>query len=142
MDPLENWLLLKSDVQNFQRSWDLKNELFPPAHAKLSAAFPQICISQRFNGESPHYLADQMLWGCQSANNQFQALQNQEIEDFSVQGSRLSELEAEVVQIQPLRISLRYLIFVDQQDLVLGGFMFLSFGPLADFSLFFYCFGF
>jgi hypothetical protein len=27
-------------------------------------------------------------------------------------------------------------------DLILGGFMFLSFGPLADFSLFSYCFGF
>jgi hypothetical protein len=51
-----------------------------------------------------------MLRGCQSVDNQFQALQNQEIEDFSVHGSRLSELEAEVVQIQPLRISLRYLI--------------------------------
>ena len=89
------------------------------------------------------YLADQLLRGCQSADNQFQALQNQEIEGFSVHGSRLSELEAEVVQIQLfIRISLRYLISVDQQDLVLGGFLFLSFGPLADFSLFSYCFGF
>jgi hypothetical protein len=69
-------------------------------------------------------------------------LQNQEIEGFSVRGSRLLELEAEVVQIQLLRISLRYLISVDQQDLVLGGFLFLSFEPLADFSLFSYCFGF
>jgi hypothetical protein len=51
-----------------------------------------------------------MLRGCQSADNQFQALQNQEIEDFSIHGSRLPELEAEVVQIQPLQISLRYLI--------------------------------
>jgi hypothetical protein len=88
------------------------------------------------------YLADQLLRGCQSANNQFQDLQNQEIEAFSIRGSRFPELEAEVVQIQLLRISLRYLISVDQQDLVLGGFMFLSFEPLADFSLFFYCFGF
>jgi len=31
---------------------------------------------------------------------------------------------------------------VDQQDLILGGFMFLSFGPFANFSLFSYCFGF
>jgi len=31
---------------------------------------------------------------------------------------------------------------VDQQDLVLGGFLFLSFGPLADSSLVSYCFGF
>jgi hypothetical protein len=69
-------------------------------------------------------------------------LQNQEIEDFSVHGSRLPELEAEVVQIQLLPISLHYLISMDQQDLVLGGFMFLSFGPLANFSLFSYCFGF
>jgi hypothetical protein len=48
------------------------------------------------------YLADQLLSGCQSADNQFQALQNQEIEGFSVHGSRLPELEAEVVQIQLL----------------------------------------
>jgi hypothetical protein len=64
-------------------------------------------------------------------------LQNQENEGFLVHGSRLSELEAEVVQIQPfVQISLRYLISVDQQELVLGGFLFLSFGPLADSSLF------
>jgi hypothetical protein len=60
------------------------------------------------------YLADQLLRGCQSADNQFQALQNQEIEGFSVHGSQLPELEAEVVQIQPfIRISLCYLILVD-----------------------------
>jgi len=69
----------------------------------------------------------QLLRGCQSADNQFQTLQNQEIEGFSVRGSWLPELKAEVVQIQLLRISLRYLISVDQQDLVLGGFLFLSF---------------
>jgi hypothetical protein len=69
-------------------------------------------------------------------------LQNQEIEDLSVHGSRLPKLEAEVVQIQLLQISLCYLISVDQQDLVLGGFLFLSFEPLADFSIFSYCFGF
>jgi hypothetical protein len=46
------------------------------------------------------YLADQLLRGCQSVDNQFQALQNQEIEDFSVHDSWLSELEAEDVQIQ------------------------------------------
>jgi hypothetical protein len=87
-------------------------------------------------------LADQLLRGCQSTDNKFQALQNQEIEDFSVHGSRLPELEAEVVQIQLfIRISLRYLISVDQRDLVLGGFLFLSFGPLVDFSLFSFCFG-
>jgi hypothetical protein len=81
MDPLENWQWLKSDVQYFQRSWVLR-WAFSPARAKLSVEFPQICISQRFSGESPHYRADQMLRGCQSADNQFQALQNQEIEDF------------------------------------------------------------
>jgi len=70
-------------------------------------------------------------------------LQNQEIEDLLVHGSWLLELEAEVLQIQPfIRISLRYLISVDQQDLILGGFMFLSFGPFADSSLFSYYFGF
>jgi hypothetical protein len=54
------------------------------------------------------YLADQFLRGCQSADNQFHGLQNQEIEGFSVHGSRLSELEAEVAQIQLfIRISLR-----------------------------------
>jgi hypothetical protein len=68
-----------------------------------------------------NYLADQLLRGCQSADNQVQASQNQEIEDFSVHGSRLPELEAEVVQIQLfIWISLRYLISVDQRDLVLG----------------------
>jgi len=60
------------------------------------------------------YLADQLLRGCQYEDNQFQALQNQEIEDFLVHGPRLPELEAEVVQIQLfIRISLRYLISVD-----------------------------
>jgi hypothetical protein len=66
------------------------------------------------------YLVDQLLRGCQSTGNQFQGLQNQEIEDFSVHGSRLPELEAEVVQIHSfIWISLRYLILVDQRDFVL-----------------------
>jgi hypothetical protein len=61
------------------------------------------------------YLADQLLRGCQSADNQFPALQNQEILGCSVHGSRLLELEAEVAQIQLLvRISLCYLHSVDQ----------------------------
>jgi hypothetical protein len=47
-------------------------------------------------------------------------LQNQATEGFSVHGSRLLELEAEEVQIQLLRISLRYLISVDQLDLGFG----------------------
>jgi hypothetical protein len=82
------------------------------------------------------YLTNQLLRGCQSADNQFQALQNQEIEGFSVHSSRLHELEADVVQIHLfIRISLRYLISVDQQDLILRGFLFLFFGPLADSSL-------
>jgi hypothetical protein len=36
------------------------------------------------------YLVDQLLRGCQSADNQFQALQNQATESFSVYGSQLS----------------------------------------------------
>jgi hypothetical protein len=35
------------------------------------------------------YLADKLLRECQSVDNQFQALQNQVIEGFSVHGSRL-----------------------------------------------------
>jgi hypothetical protein len=70
------------------------------------------------------YLADQLLRWCQFADNQFHALQNQKTKGFSVHGSRLLELEAEVVQIQPfVQISLRYLISLDQQDLVLEGFL-------------------
>jgi hypothetical protein len=46
------------------------------------------------------YLADQLLIGCQSTDNQVQALENQATESFSVHGSWLPELEAEVVQIQ------------------------------------------
>jgi len=46
------------------------------------------------------YLADQLFRVCQSADNHVQALQNQATEGFSVHGSRLPELEAEVVQIQ------------------------------------------
>jgi hypothetical protein len=73
------------------------------------------------------YLADQLLRGCESADNQFQALQNQVTEGFSVYGSRLSELEAKVAQIQLfVRTSLHLLLLVDQQDLVLGRFLFLS----------------
>jgi hypothetical protein len=84
-----------------------------------------------------------LLRGRQFTNNQVQALQNQVTEGFSVRGSQLLELEAEVAQIQLfVRISLRYLLSVDHQDLVLGGFLFLSFGLLADFSLFSYCLGF
>jgi hypothetical protein len=88
------------------------------------------------------YLADQLLRRCQSVDNQVQALQNQATKGFLVHGSRLPDLEAKVVQIQPfVRISLRYVISVDQGDLVLKGFLFLSFWPLADSSLFSFCFG-
>jgi len=67
------------------------------------------------------YLADQLLRGCQSADNQFQALENQEIEGFLVHGSRLPELGAEIVQIQLfVRTSLRLLLLVDQPDWLLG----------------------
>jgi len=83
------------------------------------------------------YLADQLLKGCQSADNQFQALQNQEIQGFSVRGPQLPVQEAEVVQIQLfIRFALRYLISMDQQDLVLGGFLFLYFPIVLDFRTF------
>jgi hypothetical protein len=76
-------------------------------------------------------------------DNQFQALQNQELEGFSVHGSQLPEQEAGVEEIQLfIRISLCYLILVDQQDLVLRGLLFLSFGPLEDSYLFSYYFRF
>jgi len=80
-----------------------------------------------------------LLRGCRFADNQVQALQNQATEGFSFHGSWLLELEAEVVQILLYGFSP---LSVDQQDLVLGGFLFLSFGPLANSSLFSYCFGF
>jgi hypothetical protein len=84
-----------------------------------------------------NYLADQLLRGCQYANIQFQALQNQEIQGFSVRGPQLPEQEAEVVQIQLfIRFALRYLISMDQQDLVLGGFLFLYFPIVLDFRTF------
>jgi hypothetical protein len=68
------------------------------------------------------YLADQLLRRCQSADNQVQALQNQATEGFSVHGSRLPDLEVEVVKTLPfVRLSLRSLISVDQRDSVLKG---------------------
>jgi hypothetical protein len=122
------------------RIWD---EIFPPS---LCIAFGSISlISTSVRGSMMNlliYLADQLLWACQSADNQVQALQYQVTKGFSIHGSRLPDLEAEVVLIQPfVRLSLRYLISVDQRDLVLWGFLFLSFGPLADSSLFSFCFG-
>jgi hypothetical protein len=84
-----------------------------------------------------------MLSGCQSTDNQVQPLQYQVTEGFLLHGSRLPILEAEVVQIQPfVRLSSCYLISVDQQDLVLGGFLVLSSGTLPESSLFSYCFEF
>jgi hypothetical protein len=60
------------------------------------------------------YLANHLLRGCQSTDNQVQALQNQETEGFLVHSSELPDLVADVVQIQPfVRLSLRYLISVD-----------------------------
>jgi hypothetical protein len=60
------------------------------------------------------YLANQLLGGCQSMNNQFQTLLNLATQEFSVYGSQLQELEAEVAQIQLyVRISLRHLLLVD-----------------------------
>jgi hypothetical protein len=59
-------------------------------------------------------------------DNQFHALQNQATEGFLVHGSQLQELVAKVAQTRlTVRISLCHLLSVDQQDLVLGGFLFL-----------------
>jgi hypothetical protein len=76
-------------------------------------------------------------------DNQFQALQNQATEVFFSPGFPASGARSQS-STNPafIWISLCYLISVDQQDLVLGGFLFLSFGPLADPSLFSYCLGF
>jgi hypothetical protein len=46
------------------------------------------------------YLANWLLRGYQSADNQVQALQNQAIEGFPVHGSQLPVLETKVVQIK------------------------------------------
>jgi hypothetical protein len=88
------------------------------------------------------YLADQLLRGCHSADDLVQALQNQAIEDFSVHGSRLLELEAEAVQIQPLRISVKYLIsriwyLEDLYSSLLGHLQTFLYSPIAlDFRKF------
>jgi hypothetical protein len=74
MDPLENWPLLKSDVQ------------IPKVSGLRWAFSPSSCRAFRSIPSDLFQL-------------EVQALQNQEIEDFSVHGSRLPELEAEVVQI-------------------------------------------
>jgi hypothetical protein len=54
-------------------------------------------------------------------------LQTQATEGFfSVYGTRLQELEADVAQIQLIAwISLRHLLLVDHLDLILGRFLFL-----------------
>jgi hypothetical protein len=102
MGPLENWLLLKSDVQ------------IPKVSGLRWVFFPSSCRAFCSIPSNLYRLEISAVRGCQSADNQFQALQNQKIEGFSVHGSGLHELEAEVVQIYLfIRISLRYLILRD-----------------------------
>jgi hypothetical protein len=124
MDPLENRLLLKSYIQ------------FPKVSGFRWTCSPSSCrafrsIILRFvsvRGSMVNlliYLVDQLLRGCQFADNPSRALQNQATKGFPVYGSWLQELEAEVAQIQLyLRISLRHLLSLDHQDLVLGRFWF------------------
>jgi len=119
MDPLENRMLLKSYAQ-IQRSQDLY-ELISPTHAEPSVA--SFFRSAPIRGLVVNLLirlADQLTKGFQYAYDQFQALQTQVTEGVQSLHSRFQELEAEVAQIQiNERISLRHLVLVDQQDLVL-----------------------
>jgi hypothetical protein len=144
---IDRCMLWKTDycwsrMFNVQRSWDLR-----------WAFSPSTCIAFRSSPSNLHQ--PEVQWWISSVILQTSCLEDVNLritwfrlckikatEGFSVYGSRLLELEAEVLQIQQLRISLCYLISVDQQDLVLGGFMFLYFEPLVDFSLVSYCFGF
>jgi hypothetical protein len=108
-----------------QRTQDL-NELIPPAHAELSIA--SFFRSAPVRGSVVNlliHLADQLIRGFQSANDQFQALQTQVTEGFQSMDSLLQELEAEVAQIQIPRNTLRHLMPEDQWDLVPWGFSFL-----------------
>jgi hypothetical protein len=71
MDRLANWPLLKSDdpmVSGLR--WT-----FSPGSCKAFRSIP----SDLYQLE---VLVDQLLRGCQSTDNQFKALQNQEIEGF------------------------------------------------------------
>jgi hypothetical protein len=89
------------------------------------------------------YLADRLLRGCQSADNQVQPLQNQAIGGFPIDGSKLPDLEAEIVQIQPFCTAFSPILDFNGST-GFGArriFLFLSFGPLADSSLFSFCFG-
>jgi len=124
-------------VQYFQRSQDLRWAFFPSSCIAFRNIFLKSVSVRDSVVNLLIYLADQLLRGCQSADNQFQAFQNQATEGFSVYSSQLPELEAEVGQIHLfVRISLRHLFSVDQQDLVLGWFLFLSFGATCiHFSL-------
>jgi hypothetical protein len=90
------------------------------------------------------YLVDHLLRGCQSADNQFQALQNQTTKDYSVYGSQLPEIEAEAAQTQLfIRISLRHLLFSGSARFSsLSIFVHLFWATSRLFSIIPNCFGF
>jgi len=46
-------IFFKVIYSKFPRVSGFKMSFFPPAHVEPSVAFPHICISQRFSGESP-----------------------------------------------------------------------------------------
>jgi hypothetical protein len=98
-----------------QRTQDL-NELIPPAHVELYIA--SFFRSAPVRGSVVNlliHLADQLIRGFQSANDQFQALQTQVTEGFQSMDSLLQELEAEVAQIQiNVRNTLHHLMREDQ----------------------------
>jgi hypothetical protein len=84
----------------FQRFQDL-DELIPTTHAKPSvASFFRSAPVRRSVVNLLTRLADHLIKGFQSADDQFQALQTQVTEGFQSMDSRLQELEAEVAQIQ------------------------------------------
>jgi hypothetical protein len=117
MDPLENKTVVQVICSKLPRVLGFKMNFFPQLMQRLLKHSLRSASVRRSVVNLLIYLADQLLRGFQSADNQFQALQNQEIEVFfSVHGSHLSELKAEVVQIQLfIWFALRYLISVDQQ---------------------------
>jgi hypothetical protein len=126
----------------FQRS-QILDELIPPAHTESSITSSSRFAPARDSMVNLLYrLVDQLFRGFHFSNDQFRARRLKWLKLFSL-CFPVQELEAKVFQIQLfIWFSLCYLISVDQQDLVLGRFLFLSFGPLADSSLVSYCFGF
>jgi hypothetical protein len=91
------------------------DELFPLAYVEPSIA--SFFRSTPVRGSVVNlliYLTYQLTRGFQYVDNQFSGFANSSDLRFSVYGTRLQELEAEVVQIQLIvQISLRYLLLVD-----------------------------